>query len=326
MDKQIMVSVVCNVYNHEKYLPQALDGFVAQKTNFPFEVLVHDDASTDSSAEIIREYEKQYPHIIKPIYQSENQYSKGIRITPIYQFPRIQGKYVAICEGDDCWTDPLKLQKQFDFMEANPDYSLCACSTKWQNLKTGVVENRGRTNNDIDLTLEDLIMNRRDRFFQTASVFIKADVFMQMPAWRSKFPVGDLPLAILAGLNGKVHMLADQMCIYHYYAENSWTICKDNDDARSRIAARMIEGYNALNEATDYQYNDIITKRIKVSKYTHALMTHDLKTLLSDELRDIYQSRSLVFRLSDVVRCKFPKIYNSLLKPLARKVKSQHVD
>ena len=122
---EVMVSVCCLVYNHEKYLRQCLDGFVNQKTNFKFEVLIHDDASTDSSAAIIREYEEKYPELIKPIYQTENQYSKKVKIGITYQFPRVKGKYIALCEGDDYWTDPLKLQKQIDFLEANPEYSFC---------------------------------------------------------------------------------------------------------------------------------------------------------------------------------------------------------
>jgi glycosyltransferase involved in cell wall biosynthesis len=103
-----------------------MDGFMMQKTAFPYEALIHEDASTDKTADIIREYEAQYPDIIKPIYQAENQYSKGIRISVTYQFPRAKGKYIALCEGDDYWTDPDKLQKQIDFLEAHPDYNLCS--------------------------------------------------------------------------------------------------------------------------------------------------------------------------------------------------------
>ena len=157
MSEQIMVSILCNVYNHGKYLRDALEGFVMQQTTFPFEVLVHDDASPDNSAEIIREYEEKYPEIIKPIYQTENQYSKGVRINEVFHLPRIKGKYVAACEGDDYWTDPLKLQKQYDFMEANPDYSMCVCSTVWQNVATGHQETRGAITEDRDISLEEII-------------------------------------------------------------------------------------------------------------------------------------------------------------------------
>jgi len=96
-----------------------------QKTDFAFEILIHDDASTDGTADIIREYEKKYPDLIKPIYQVENQYSKGGGISIRFNFPRAEGKYIALCEGDDYWIDPFKLQKQVDFLEANPEYGLC---------------------------------------------------------------------------------------------------------------------------------------------------------------------------------------------------------
>lgn len=121
---EIMVSIVCDVFNHEHYLRQCLDGIVMQQTNFAFEILIHDDASTDKSVEIIKEYVDKYPHLFKPIYQKENKFSKGISIWKDIQFPRAKGKYIAICEGDDYWTDPLKLQKQVDFLEANPAYGL----------------------------------------------------------------------------------------------------------------------------------------------------------------------------------------------------------
>ena len=125
MDNQeILVSIKCLVYNHEPYLRQCLEGFVMQKTNFRFEAIVHDDASTDGSAAIIREYAEQYPDIIKAMYETENQYSKHDGSLRRIVNSACKGKYIAICEGDDYWIDPLKLQKQVDFLEKNLDYGL----------------------------------------------------------------------------------------------------------------------------------------------------------------------------------------------------------
>lgn len=125
MNLDVLVSICCITYNHAPYIRQCLDGFIMQKTNFKYEILIHDDASTDGTADIIREYEAKYPDIFKPIYQTENQYSKGKNISATYNWPRAIGKYIAQCEGDDYWTDPLKLQKQVDYMEANPEFSMC---------------------------------------------------------------------------------------------------------------------------------------------------------------------------------------------------------
>jgi len=118
-------------YNHENFIRDCIEGILMQKTTFPVQVLIHDDASTDKTAEIIKEYESKYPHLIKAFYQEENSYSMPDKHKrrEVFMTWRI-GKYEAICEGDDYWTDPLKLQKQVDFMEENPDCSLCFHASK----------------------------------------------------------------------------------------------------------------------------------------------------------------------------------------------------
>ena len=114
MQEQIQVTIICDAFNHAPYIRNTLDHFVNQRVNFPFEILIHDDASTDGTAEIIREYAEKYPDIIKPILETENQYSKHDGSLERIMNEAATGKYVAWCEGDDCWIDPLKLQKQVD--------------------------------------------------------------------------------------------------------------------------------------------------------------------------------------------------------------------
>lgn len=119
----IKVSICCVTYNHEKYLRQCLEGFVNQKVNFEYEILVHEDASTDKTAQVLREYERKYPHLFRCVYQTENQFNIRNSLTEIL-FPMAKGKFIALCEGDDYWVDEYKLQKQVDFLEANPDYAI----------------------------------------------------------------------------------------------------------------------------------------------------------------------------------------------------------
>ena len=147
MEKRIpqgdpLVTIRCTVYNHEPFLRQCLDGFVMQETTFPFEAIVHDDASTDGSAAIIREYAERYPDIIKPIYESENQYSKHdgslARIMDAAMHPA--SKYVAVCEGDDYWTDSYKLQKQVDFLESHSDFAFCCSNHLCYQQESGLME------------------------------------------------------------------------------------------------------------------------------------------------------------------------------------------
>ena len=121
-----LVSICCITYNHAQFIRKCLDGFLMQQTDFPIEILIHDDCSTDGTTEIIREYEAKYPELIFPLYEEENQYQHGKAAEiDFYNYRRARGKYIAYCEGDDYWTDSLKLQKQVDFMEANPEYSVC---------------------------------------------------------------------------------------------------------------------------------------------------------------------------------------------------------
>lgn len=120
-----LVSIRCITYNQAQYISNALDGFLMQETSFPFEIIVHDDASTDNTAYIIAQYEKKFPEIVKPIYEKENQYSKKDNTLNSIILPKLTGKYTAYCEGDDFWTDKKKLQMQVDFLENNPDYGFC---------------------------------------------------------------------------------------------------------------------------------------------------------------------------------------------------------
>ena len=123
---QPLVSICCLTYNHEPFIRKCLDGFLMQETTFPVEILIHDDASTDGTDDIIREYTEKYPDKIFPLFEEENKYSNGYKgKMDFFNYNRVRGKYIATCEGDDYWTDPLKLQKQVDFMESHPEYSVC---------------------------------------------------------------------------------------------------------------------------------------------------------------------------------------------------------
>lgn len=131
-----LVSICCITYNHAPFIRKCLEGFLMQK-DVDYEILIHDDCSTDGTTEIVREYEAKHPDIIKPIYETENQYQKvGTSGIDMFNYRRAQGKYIAYCEGDDYWTNPLKLKKQVDFMEANPEYSVCFTTFRNHVVKT----------------------------------------------------------------------------------------------------------------------------------------------------------------------------------------------
>ena len=203
----IKVSICCLAFNHERYIRQCLDGFVMQKCDFTFEVLIHDDASKDKTASIIKEYETKYPGIIKPIYQSENQFSKGVKPTFAFNFPRVKGKYIAMCEGDDYWTDSLKLQKQVDFLENNLDYNLVAHYTK-----DSLGRIRGVMENDI-FTFEDIYYIRM--LMPTSSLVFRNNLVF--PAWASKLYGGDRAVIFINAQKGKLKILPFEGSFYRIH-------------------------------------------------------------------------------------------------------------
>lgn len=221
-NSSVMVTVRCLVYNHEPYIRNALDGFVMQKTNFRFEVIVHDDCSTDHSADIIREYEKKYPDIIKPIYETENQYSKG----PLSKMrdkilAETRGKYIALCEGDDYWTDPYKLQKQVDFLESHPEYTLCFHTVAIE--ENGVItrdDNKGKLPRDFSV---DEVIQGGGGFMGTCSLAYRAKGHDHMLNFQKVANIGDYPLQIRLALEGKVHYIPDKMGVYRFNHPGSWT-------------------------------------------------------------------------------------------------------
>ena len=222
MDGEIKVSICCITYNHEKYIRQCLDGFVMQKTNFKFEVIIHDDASIDGTADIVREYEKKYPDIIKPIYQTENQYSTAKGILKRFVYPRTRGTYIAMCEGDDYWTDEYKLQKQVDFMEANPDYTICFHNVK-RIFETGIKEDDifpTQKMIDAGFTFENLL---KYNFIQTNSVMYRWNAIDDVTA---KLPSNILPfdwyLHLMFAKEGKIKFLEDIMSVYRVNANGVW--------------------------------------------------------------------------------------------------------
>ena len=271
--EEIMVSICCLVYNHEKYIQKCLDGFLMQKTDFKFEVLIHDDASTDRSQEIIREYEKKYPDIIKPIYQKENQYSKGIKVSYEYQFPRAKGKYVAMCEGDDYWCNPNKLQRQVDIMEENADITICGhqvrcISEDGKQLKRLCTE-------EIKTTcalssreaMRQLVHMYDGPFFQTSSFLMRDTLINEinnnMPSFMKNCKVGDYPMLLLGIAHGNIYYLDEEMSCYRLDSVESFTKkMNKNIEIRYDVIKKNIETYQLYNEYTKLQFADLINERI----------------------------------------------------------------
>lgn len=210
-----LVSIRCLAYNHEKYIRDALEGFIMQKTNFKFEAIVHDDASTDNTAAIIREYAEKYPDIIKPIFETENQYSKHDGSLARIVNAACKGKYIALCEGDDYWIDPYKLQKQVNFMESHPEYTMCFHNAT-EHFESGkIIDRPFSTIKDKDYTGIEIY---KKWIVPTASVLLKKDIFFSKFYQNAKnnkdFIYGDIVLFLSCAHQGKVKGMSDCMSVY----------------------------------------------------------------------------------------------------------------
>lgn len=233
-----LVSISCITFNHAPYIRQCLDGFMMQQTNFPFEVLIHDDASTDGTTEIIREYAEKYPDIIKPLYEEENQWVKGRRGSAVFNFPRAKGKYIALCEGDDYWTDPLKLQKQVDFLEANPDFVMCSHRFKQYMQKEDIYKDDwyGEVPNGITYDLNSLIQGFW--FHTPLTVMFRRDSLCL--AEYEKYPNSkDATLFFHLLQKGRGFMIPEFMGMYRVHSGGVWSGVSEGSQMEAEFKNRI---------------------------------------------------------------------------------------
>lgn len=280
-----LVSICSITYNHAPFIRQCLDGFLMQQCNFPIEIIINDDCSTDGTTEIIREYAEKYPDKIFPIFHEENLYFQGVRgMFQKFVFPKARGKYIALCEGDDYWTDPLKLQKQVDFLESHPDYSMCFH-------KAEVVAESGAEAPAIYEGIEE-----REYFSEeilifkphipTASCVMRRNVALNVPS-HPDFIVGDILVFATAYVCGKVYGMNEVMSIYRRHL-GGWTYGKESIDFLQNIVKHdvaMLQSYPR-----------------NVIKSRHYLTTHRFYTLFKEDL--IRRKKISVLRyLPIIIRC-----------------------
>ena len=272
------VSICCITYNHEPYIKEAIDSFLEQETNFSFEIIIRDDFSTDKTAEIIRDYVGRYPLLIKPIYEKENQYSKGIKPDPVV-FKKAVGKYIAFCEGDDFWTDPLKLQKQVDFLEKNKDYIVSGHDAF-------IVDENGKHLKDSklpamykkDFESEDLILGKS--FILTMSMVFRNVLPKKFPEEFSMVVNGDTFLISMLGHYGKSKYHTDiKPACYRVHSGGIWSLLSTQEKSDSllntffwiyRYNTRISE--NKYTELSRLRYNELAISRMKTGFIIKSLL------------------------------------------------------
>lgn len=267
--EQPVVSILCNTFNQENYIEDAIRGFLLQKTDFPFEIIISDDASTDNNANIIRRYAEKYPKIIKPVFQNKNQYSQGKKPT-IISFQYARGKYIALCEGDDFWICSTKLQRQCDLLNREPNFDGCA-HPAWSLSINGQV---GLINRYNEIVLDcNTVCEKGGGVVPTASLLVRRKVIEQFSDLFSDAPLGDYFIQVLASKNGGLAFHQDACSVYRLASVTSVSNGERLKSAGQmrQFAQQLASCVDRLNEELGGQYSDSILQ-FKASMYKEASM------------------------------------------------------
>lgn len=309
----LMVSIKCLVYNHAPYLRQCLEGFVMQKTNFRFEAIVHDDASTDGSAEIIREYAEKYPEIIKPIYETENQYSKRNGAVLRIMNAACKGKYIATCEGDDYWIDPFKLQKQVDFLEQNPDFVLVHTAYKTYNEKTkqeGTFEHIEKLNEKINNKYTPLDILKTGGLILTLTVMVRRKEMLEVFSedefvFSPYFLMKDTQMWYLISKKGKIQYFPEETAVYRISEGSACRPVSLKKRIRFLLSTLEMRLYLCKKDKLDEAYTNIIINEYNKALLKYLSLDKNFKPLYSLDLSRINRITRFLYTI---------RIYSVLIK------------
>lgn len=291
-----LVSICTITYNHEKYIAEALDSFLMQETDFPFEIIVDEDCSLDSTAEIIKEYLKKFPSIIKAKLREIN---IGGDKNFIENVQRSKGKYIALCEGDDYWTDKRKLQYQIEKMK---EFDSCQISfhpakiINDQTITDKVISRHSRYDKIYDIRT---VIKENGGFCPTASIIVKKEVMDNFLTYHRDRPVGDYFLQVLGSEKGGALYIDKTMSIYRVHQGGAWTFMEINFSARKKFVFEMISALEDMDLFFNFQYSEeikfmkseiflSILRQKKFSMYDRMNLYKTCKHNMSDEHQIIW--------------------------------------
>ena len=313
-NNECMVSVLCTAYNHEAYIRDALESFLAQKTDFPFEIIVNDDASPDGTAAIIREYESKYPDIIRAFYQEKNLYSQNIDAYHHFLYRESRGRYIAICEGDDFWSDPEKLQRQVHFMEAHPEYSACVHNTVCRYCGSRRPDRPLlRRGGDGDIEFTDILPGMAGAY-HTSSLLARKEIISNPPdfyyiGWEHGFT--DYPDALWLRIKGPVRYIDRCMSVYRICSNpESWSA---GVDGRYDKLKRFITGeIEILRDFRSYAPSEIaaLVDRAELQREFDLLQIEGRdREQRRPPYRDILKTKPFSYRLNNFLKCTMQHLH-----------------
>lgn len=315
---EITVSVITTAYNHEKYIRQTIESIVSQETDFAFELLINDDCSQDATADIIKEFEDRYPDIVHPIYQKENQYSKGVNV-PAMLAERARGEYIAFCEGDDYWCDNTKLQRQVDKLRDCREYAACVHQTIELNCLTGAKRSMSLKDCDCVIGFEDVIQGG-NKAFQMSSLLLRKELVLDPELWEflSISRVGDYPLSIYLAIHGGIYYIDRAMSVYRAFSSgDSWTMyIKQHPEAAVRHNQEMIKLLEFTDSKTGHKYASIINERIKAHRYDMLKNQNSREIFANKEYAKLFGAESGYMKCLLIAKAYCPRALWSVLKQL----------
>lgn len=308
-----LVSVCCDTYNQAPYIGKALDSILMQKTAFPFEVIVHDDASTDGTADVVRAYAARYPDTVRAVLRETNRFSVDPKILEHCVFPLARGKYVAILEGDDYWTDANKLQKQVDYMEAHENCTLLFHAAE-------LVDRDGRRlgwqrpyPTSRAVPTEDVIRGMGG-FCPTASLMTRAALAKGRAPFCDMVSVDDCPLQLFFASRGDTYYMQEAMCAYRVEAPGSWTLAQKRESVEKRVALQesLIRMHEAFDADTGGRWHGAVADAITTDRFEILWLNRDLIGMRRPEYRALYRKLPLRTRAGLYVKTYCPRLYARL--------------
>lgn len=289
-----LVTVILPTHNHAPFIAQAIESVLMQKTDFPFDILLHDDASTDGTADVCREYAAKNPEKITLIAQSVNQYQTDRRIQSHILIPRVRAKYTAILDGDDYWTDPEKLQKQVGYLEEHPDCTLCIGAANLVDVRGKVI---GRVAPyDVSRVVDPADMIRGGGGFNaTNTIVMPTQLLKDLPEFADHVEAEDIPFQLLGALAGYAWYISDTLMCYRLAVPGSWSTrqyasAKETRIKTSRDLIALNEGYDAFSGG---KYHEAFVQAIRYQEFLILTYQHRLKEAKRPPYRFFYDRLSL---------------------------------
>lgn len=288
-----LVTVILPTHNHKPFIAQAIESVLMQQTEYPFDILLHDDASTDGTADICRDYAAKYPDKIVLIAQTVNQYTIDRRIQSHILIPRVNAKYTAILDGDDFWTDPLKLQKQVSYLEAHPDCTLCIGGADLVEADGKVVGHVRPYDIDRIVDPEDMIRGGGG-FNATNTIVMPTQLLKDLPKFADYVEAEDIPFQLLGVLSGYAYYIADTLMAYRVAVPGSWSTRQYASAMETRIKTSrdliaLNEGYDAFSGG---KYHEAFAHAIRYQEFLILTYQHRIREAMQPPYRFFYDRLS----------------------------------